>query len=121
MPLDELFNEDGLSIMSCTFSDYEPQDLVSWLETEPDGLFSPKVVALNCLCALRANDVPYKNHGCELTARFCSPTNVASTLTPAHFAQYLSEPWYSIFAEWDDLVFHSESTNEEQTETELVV
>lgn len=27
------------------------------------------------------------NEGCERVIRFCSPTNVASTLTPAHFAQ----------------------------------
>lgn len=27
------------------------------------------------------------NQGCERVIRFCSPNNVASTLTPAHFAQ----------------------------------
>lgn len=30
---------------------------------------------------------PRLNEGCERVIRFCSPTNVASTLTPAHFAQ----------------------------------
>ncbi|CAM9821379.1 unnamed protein product, partial [Discosporangium mesarthrocarpum] len=86
--LDELLlDKGGPDTTCCTFSDHRPEDLVSWLYPEPQGSFSPKLVALNCLCALRANDIPSRNHGCALTARFCSPTNVASTLTPSHFAQ----------------------------------
>lgn len=33
---------------------------------------------------------PTLNQGCERVIRFCSPSNVASTLTSAHFAQVTS-------------------------------
>ena len=69
-------------------------------------------VALTCLISLRQNDdgsnarssgdggegtsggassapKPPLNQGCERVIRFCSPSNVASTLTPAHFAQVI--------------------------------
>ncbi|CAM9622814.1 unnamed protein product [Ectocarpus sp. 8 AP-2014] len=64
---------------------------------------------------------PRLNEGCERVIRFCSPTNVASTLTPAHFAQYLKEPWYAIFNQWDELSFHSEDISEDESTADLVV
>ena len=32
-----------------------------------------------------------------------SPSNRASRLSPQSFAQYLSEPWYQILTEWDQI------------------
>ncbi|CAN0078026.1 unnamed protein product, partial [Hapterophycus canaliculatus] len=118
-----------------------------WLEDRPNSSLSPKAVALTCIISLRQNDdgsgaststsaslsdgeeaggdreagKPKLNQGCERVIRFCSPTNVASTLTPAHFAQYLNEPWYGIFKEWDELSFHSEDISEDGGTANLVV
>ncbi|KAG5183597.1 hypothetical protein JKP88DRAFT_269816 [Tribonema minus] len=107
--------------MGCRFGDYDPVQLVSWLEQDPSEELSPKMVVLNCLCALRAKDIPHRNAGCALTIRFCSPNNAASTLTPAHFAAYLEEPWYQIIAQWSEMAFHSEEMNADGSEADLVV
>ncbi|CAM9355964.1 unnamed protein product [Scytosiphon promiscuus] len=120
-----------------------------WLEERPNPSLSPKAVALTCIISLRQNDdgsgattstntskslgddevsggdaqegKSALNQGCERVIRFCSPTNAASTLTPAHFAQYLNEPWYGIFKEWDELSFHSEDISEDEGIANLVV
>ena len=60
-------------------------------------------VVLKVMRALRDLDEPYPLHGCEVAIRYCSPTNRASRLTPQSFAQYLSEPWYQILTEWDEI------------------
>ena len=44
---------------------------------------------------MRRPDEPYKNHGAANVVRYCSPTNLASSLTPEAFAGYLREPWYA--------------------------
>lgn len=35
--------------------------------------------------------------------------------------QYLKEPWYAIFNQWDELSFHSEDISEDETTADLVV
>ncbi|CAM9491293.1 unnamed protein product [Chrysoparadoxa australica] len=107
----DLFADIANDVMACRFSDYDPAQLVSWLEQSPDPSISAKLVAFYSLCALRANDVPYPNHGAEFTIRFCSPSNVASTLTPSHFSKYLDDPWYRIIGEWEELSMHSQEVD----------
>lgn len=60
-------------------------------------------VVLKVMNAVRQLDEPYLLHGCEVAIRYCSPSNRASRLSPQSFAQYLSEPWYQILTEWDEL------------------
>lgn len=64
---------------------------------------APADVVLRVMRALRNNDEPYPLHGCEVAIRYCSPTNRAARLSPAAFAQYLSEPWYRVMTEWAEL------------------
>lgn len=35
--------------------------------------------------------------------------------------QYLKEPWYAIFNQWDELSFHSEDISEDESTADLVV
>lgn len=35
--------------------------------------------------------------------------------------KYLTDPWYSIFKEWDELAFHSEDVSEDGNTADLVV
>lgn len=35
--------------------------------------------------------------------------------------QYLDDPWYAIFKEWDELTFHSEDISDDGTTADLVV
>ena len=50
-------------------------------------------------------DEPYPLHGAVVATRYCSPRNRASELSPEVFANYLSDPWYSVLAEWDEMQF----------------
>ena len=43
------------------------------------------------------------------------------TVTPAHFATYLEEPWYKIIGQWSECAFHSEEINPQGTYADLVV
>ncbi|CAM9629144.1 unnamed protein product [Phaeothamnion confervicola] len=118
---ESLFQEDLLELMGCRFSDYDPAQLVTWLEQRPRPEFSARLVVLNSLLALRANDVPRRNAGTELVSRFCSPDNPASTLTPAHFARYLQEDYYEILTTWDEMSFHSEEVSDDGRTVDTVV
>ena len=60
-------------------------------------------IVLKVMHAVRKLDEPYPLHGCEVAIRYCSPSNRASRLSPQSFAQYLSEPWYQILTEWDQI------------------
>ena len=73
-----------------------------------DASDSAADVVLKVMNALRHLDEPYPLHGCEVAIRHCSPSNRASRLTPQSFAQYLSEPWYRIMGEWDELELDDE-------------
>jgi hypothetical protein len=64
---------------------------------------SPRQVIDKVMAALRHMDEPYPLHGAEVATRYCSPQNRASELSPAVFARYLEDPWYSILAEWDEM------------------
>ena len=44
------------------------------------------------LQALRQNDVPYPNFGCEVAIRFASTSNPASGFTPGGLRTYLDDP-----------------------------
>lgn len=64
---------------------------------------TPSSIVLKVMHAVRKLDEPYPLHGCEVAIRYCSPSNRASRLSPQSFAQYLSEPWYQILTEWDQI------------------
>ena len=83
---------------------------------------TPKAVVETVMQALRAMDEPYKHHGAVIATRYCSPRNRASELSPAVFATYLEDPWYSILADWDEMQFDDEEDDEDgdaQTTAEI--
>jgi len=80
------------------FANFDDQQLTSAAIAE-----TPGDVVLKVMNALRNLDDPYPLHGCEVAIRYCSPSNRASRLSPKLVAQYLSEPWYCILTEWDEI------------------
>lgn len=50
------------------------------------------ILSVCCLQALRQNDVPYPNFGCEVAIRFASTSNPASGFTPGGLRTYLDDP-----------------------------
>jgi hypothetical protein len=86
-------------------------DAESWLRTTtaaqakwrtssrqtPNKLMSPDFVVSTVLKALRHNDDPYTDHGCEVAIRFSASGNPASSMTPSQMRRYLSDssmPFY---------------------------
>lgn len=47
-------------------------------------------------------DSPRARFGCEVALRFLAPSNPASQVTPAVFAEYLEQPWYQNLLEWSE-------------------
>lgn len=66
-------------------------------------LETPSMVIDKVMRALREPDDPYPDHGAEVAIRYCSPTNRASSVSPATFMSYMDEPWYAILGEWDEI------------------
>jgi hypothetical protein len=109
--VEDLLRDSANDILTTTFSDYTPEQLVNWIETEPYPAMTPKAVVLNSLLALHKDvrDIPERHAGCAIVGRFCSPSNPASDLSPSHFAAYLNDyPWYKIMGEWNEMTIHSE-------------
>jgi hypothetical protein len=79
-------------------ADYEQPRILRESASETVGS-----VVLKVMNAVRRLDEPYPLRGCEVAIRYCSPSNRASRLSPQSFAQYLSEPWYQILTEWDQI------------------
>ena len=67
--------------------------------------------------ALRHPDDPYPDHGAEVAIRYCSPTNRASSVSPHTFMSYMSEPWYEILGEWDEIEISDDDMDECDLET----
>ena len=76
-------------------------------------LETPRQVVDKVMKALRQMDEPYPLHGAAVATRYCSPNNRASELSPAVFATYLSEPFYSVLAEWDEMRFDDDDDEDE--------
>ena len=55
--------------------------------------------------------------GAAIATRYCSPRNRASELQPEVFARYLSDPWYSILAEWDEIEEEEEDDDDDDDGT----
>lgn len=92
----------------------EPQSL-NW-NGQIVPLESPREVVTRVMKAIRQMDEPYPLHGAAVATRYCSPNNRASELSPAVFATYLSEPFYSVLAEWDEMKFDDDDDEDEGEE-----
>jgi len=77
-------------------------------------LETPSDVVETVMRALRTPDEPYPHAGSMVAIRYCSPTNRASRVSPSTFASYLSEPWYQILTEWDEMEIEEEEEGEEE-------
>jgi len=77
---------------------------------------TPRDIVDNVMRALRRMDEPSPLHGAAVATQYCSPNNRASELSPAVFARYLDDPWYSILREWDELVYDSDEYGTEAEE-----
>jgi len=69
---------------------------------------TPREVIDQVMQGMRRPDEPYQHHGAALSVRYCSPTNLASSLTPEAFAGYLREPWYKLLLEWEEMELDDE-------------
>lgn len=79
-------------------------------------LESPRQVVDKVMRALRHMDEPYPLHGASVATRYCSPLNRASELSPAVFARYMTEPFYQILSEWDEIEWDEDEDEPEGVE-----
>jgi len=79
---------------------------------------TPQQVISKVMAALRTMNDPYPLAGAEVATRYCSPQNRASELSPEVFARYLTDPWYSILAEWDDMEEEDDDDDDDDDDDE---
>jgi len=101
--------QDGASSFIAELRAIHGEEVERWV-APPE---SPQQVVGKVMRALREDALS----GAAIATRYCSPRNRASELQPEVFARYLSDPWYSILAEWDEIEEEEEDDEDEDDGT----
>merc|ERR1711920_677274 len=91
--------------------DAPPIQNTALADAKPLPQLSPREVVATMLSALHKSniDTPRLRFGAEVVLRFLAPTNPASKVTAARFAQYLSQPWYAPLLRWSEFCWQGET------------